>query len=159
MKGCPIDIYWPLFMREKVNSMNCATFVLCSWRDSSVPFCILSELLKLTCCRRGTNHTSKCSHWEDFLFNLISAGSPTESRSLNISRFRGQGACFLDTHSMWKTACYLSPGMQVPLWVNQSTHTPQERREMPMTASYYRSGSVHLIGSTTLSSSSKIQML
>lgn len=30
---------------------------------------------------------------------------------------------------------------------------------MPKTASYYRSGSAHLIGSTTLSSSSKIQVL
>lgn len=47
----------------------------------------------------------KCSHWQEFLLNLISTRSPTESRPLNMSRFRGQYAFFLAIHSLWQTGC------------------------------------------------------
>lgn len=85
------------------------------------PYClqILCVVLSSMAFPGALRHLRKCSCWQEFLLNLISARSPTASHPLNMSRVRGQDAFFL-ANSLSVTdrlhAWYLSPKMQKYLW-------------------------------------------
>lgn len=138
----PIGIKWSLFIREKLNSVSCATLVLSSQRDQPEKQChqlgpTLLPASPLYFLNNIHNYT-KCSHWKDFLFNLISARRPTESHSLNMSRFRGQESFSLEIYCMWKTDCIHGIVFQQcnSVFVGESLHPPSPgKRGMLKTAS------------------------